>query len=465
MKPPPIPIAPCYRRVWFWVVVLGAVPVVAFVIWRIHLAVVVSAKLDRVKAAGYPINGKELNAFYPAVPPEKNAALAMADAFELLWQYPDSRSNEVNYVELPRTGALDVTNLELLKPLVLSNAPAMARARQALELPECRYPVDYAAGPGALLPHLSQVREMARQFRYKARLDADAGQIAPALESISSIVGLGRTLESEPELISHLVLLSLNATAHSELEHALSCGQPGDGDLARLAAELTKASTNRLATALVGERALYLPIFRLSTRDAKMLGNQEDKVVLGQPLEDSSGSPWGAAAQSGILERELPFYLDCMETNIAVAKGPLSQMLASTNLINLQGERAKSRLYIMSSMVLPGLSRAFVRELSAQARWQTAQSAIAVERFRLARGRLPSGLEEVVPQYMASVPLDPFDGKPVRFQRLDKGYAVYSVGPDGVDDGGKEPVPQAKRNRRPANAAQETSDITFIVER
>ena len=34
-------------------------------------------------------------------------------------------------------------------------------------------------------------------------------------------------------------------------------------------------------------------------------------------------------------------------------------------------------------------------------------------------------------------PLDPFDGRPMRYRRLDaSSFRVYSVGPDGVDDGG-----------------------------
>jgi hypothetical protein len=35
------------------------------------------------------------------------------------------------------------------------------------------------------------------------------------------------------------------------------------------------------------------------------------------------------------------------------------------------------------------------------------------------------------------LPVDPFDGKPLRSKRLPDGIVVYSVGPDGVDDGGQ----------------------------
>ena len=34
------------------------------------------------------------------------------------------------------------------------------------------------------------------------------------------------------------------------------------------------------------------------------------------------------------------------------------------------------------------------------------------------------------------MPLDPYDGKPLRYRRVADGVIVYSVGPDGSDNGG-----------------------------
>jgi len=41
-----------------------------------------------------------------------------------------------------------------------------------------------------------------------------------------------------------------------------------------------------------------------------------------------------------------------------------------------------------------------------------------------------------VPQYLSQVPDDPFVDGPLRLRRLDDGLVVYSVGPDGIDNGG-----------------------------
>jgi hypothetical protein len=43
----------------------------------------------------------------------------------------------------------------------------------------------------------------------------------------------------------------------------------------------------------------------------------------------------------------------------------------------------------------------------------------------------------LIPEFLDKVPTDPYDGKPLRYRRLDDGVVVYSIGRDGKDDGGK----------------------------
>jgi hypothetical protein len=62
---------------------------------------------------------------------------------------------------------------------------------------------------------------------------------------------------------------------------------------------------------------------------------------------------------------------------------------------------------------------------------------IAVERYRRSNNRWPDALTDLVPAYLPKVPLDPFDGTLLRYHRFDDGVVIYSVGPDGQDNGGK----------------------------
>jgi hypothetical protein len=273
-------------------------------------------------------------------------------------------------------------------------------------------------------------------------------------------------LETEPNILSQLVLMATVSMAQAELEHALSCGQPSDAQLTKLSHCFDEAKPDRMAVALAGERAEHIPFFRMNPQQMTRFGQQYAKDDGSAHLLDTNTSSVNPLGWTGFFERDLSFYLDCMETNIAIAGSPTSKILASTNVPNRNESIARSRLYIFSSLLLPSMSRIFVKELNDLARCRLTQTAIAVERFRVTHGRLPDSLNNVAPEFLPSVPQDPFDGNPLRYKRLSKGYVVYSVGADGVDDAGKEYVSPYKRNKsRSSNAGPTTCDVTFIVER
>lgn len=70
-------------------------------------------------------------------------------------------------------------------------------------------------------------------------------------------------------------------------------------------------------------------------------------------------------------------------------------------------------------------------------------AAIALKRHWLRHGRLPPTLEALVPEFLAAVPRDWFADAPMRYRPGAGGtYELYSVGPDGVDDGGDSRNPQ-----------------------
>ena len=64
---------------------------------------------------------------------------------------------------------------------------------------------------------------------------------------------------------------------------------------------------------------------------------------------------------------------------------------------------------------------------------------LALRCYQSEQLKAPTSLEQIVPKYLQRVPLDPFSGKPVVYHLQDANWLLYSVGADGVDDGG-EPV-------------------------
>jgi hypothetical protein len=97
--------------------------------------------------------------------------------------------------------------------------------------------------------------------------------------------------------------------------------------------------------------------------------------------------------------------------------------------------------------------KSFLIDASTRAQLLLSETALAVERYRLANhDQRPATLQDLVPACLPAVPVDPFDGRPIRYHRFSKGYLVYSIGEDGVDDGGKE-----------WNTDTKTGDLTFTI--
>ena len=214
-----------------------------------------------------------------------------------------------------------------------------------------------------------------------------------------------------------------------------------------------------MASGLIGERAIDIPYFRMSMAEINRLAQSDEKstdLPTGPPLPGSQPMLFRV---TGFFERDLLYYLQTMQTNIAFASLQPPQSLLVTNFQNKMYEELKHKYCILSTLLLPALGNAVIREADGLANVRNAQTAVAIERFRLMHGQIPDSLNDLVPQFLPAVPNDPFDGQPLHYHQLEKGYVIYSVGRDGQDNGGRELPAGAKLSEKTEY------DITFTVER
>jgi hypothetical protein len=62
---------------------------------------------------------------------------------------------------------------------------------------------------------------------------------------------------------------------------------------------------------------------------------------------------------------------------------------------------------------------------------------LALCEYRNDRDRYPEQLAELVPKYLAKMPVDQFTGMMPIYRRTEAGYLLYSVGPNVTDEGGR----------------------------
>jgi hypothetical protein len=99
-------------------------------------------------------------------------------------------------------------------------------------------------------------------------------------------------------------------------------------------------------------------------------------------------------------------------------------------------EKSIANQPVILRILAPGLFKVASAFLRTMAECRCAAVGFALERYRLDHQKWPRSLEDLVPAYLAKVPADPFDGQPLRYRPFDQGVKVYSVGDDGVDNGG-----------------------------
>ncbi len=92
---------------------------------------------------------------------------------------------------------------------------------------------------------------------------------------------------------------------------------------------------------------------------------------------------------------------------------------------------------VLSDLVMPAMHASLEAEARGRAANQVASIVFAVCAFRAENGRIPSSLQQLVPKYLPTLPVDRFSGRPARYLPTADGYLIYSVGPNGKDEGGK----------------------------
>jgi hypothetical protein len=128
-----------------------------------------------------------------------------------------------------------------------------------------------------------------------------------------------------------------------------------------------------------------------------------------------------------------------LETRIVeIAKLPTEEQgrqLQQPDLFAKENYPYLAQLYLVPR-VQKETSDLYQVQASSQAALRATLAAVAAERYRRIHGTWPESLGALVPDFLAKVPLDPYDGQPLRLRHRDPGLVIYSVGPDGHDDDG-----------------------------
>jgi hypothetical protein len=317
--------------------------------------------------------------------------------------------------------------LEQVRAVVARNRPALARLRQGFRKQYRSPPLVSAA---QMFPELAQFRELARVLVTEGKLAEREGRPDDAARSYLDCLRLGIDVPRGGPLIHGLVgiaIQSIGLRPMQELADRL------DGPSAIAAArELRRldAQAPSYADTLADEKesmtAMTLQTFAQPGGWRQFTAGMFNSGSSGVP---SAADIWLALRFSFTPKRQMldniRGYMDAM---IADSQRPYYVRRAPPPL---PGDP-------LSQTILPIFDQARFRWVVMDAQWRITELRLATRAYELRHGAPPPSLEALVPAYLPAVPQDPFAPKPLVYRRTGTVALIYSRGPDGKDDGGKD---------------------------
>lgn len=287
------------------------------------------------------------------------------------------------------------------------------------------------------------------------------GKLPTAHADLHALAQLAHFHERAPLLVNAMINAAILGLYVPTLWEALQVDGWTDQQLAAWQKDLASFDVPAsVAYAFAGERAVGLMFFkpaRMKTMTRGLFGVTSGSwrdVALSVVTVPFYSTLWSASDQLLYLQHSQ----SRLEAMRALASGqPFPAVLSRFKEANQHYERVLNSWRVATHRLCALTHIGTEKVMSTTARLETLRrlglTAVALARYRLANGKVPATLEELVPRYLPEVPRDPFDARPLRYRALPDGtYKLWSIGSDGKDNLGDARPPNALG--APANIEQ-----------
>lgn len=439
------------RRNGRGLLVLIVLAVVVHAIFLVRNGRMLEAQLRTIRESGAPVTMADMGK--PVVPPERNGAPLFLQAFETLKRaVPRGETSPPSIgrlVDAPDPTADRALIASARKELALA-APAMELADRASRYPQWQFPVDWAAGAGAVYPHLAQMRHLERVVCAQALIAAMDGDKAQAVRSLELAYRMAIVPSQERTVIAQLVCYSLYRSASAATCEVLSIMKLPPAFERALAERLVTVNiTPPLVRAMEGERA-----FQIWAYDY-ILSDSYGSLIYMSEGEDAPPAPVATFFSRLLLWEWRPllyadecYDLRLMETVVDDAALPYRE---SHYAKHGAGEFPPEPPWwaFVARIAQPVFGRSQAVRDEAQAHLALACAGLGLQACRQQYGQYPDSLADLRARLGWKVPPDPFTGKDLIYRRQGRGYLLYSIGADLKDNQGRPRVRGSRSSRAP----------------
>jgi hypothetical protein len=311
--------------------------------------------------------------------------------------------------------------------------------------------------------YLSQMKQLVMGLTSRTLLALHQGRRQEAFSYLKSCDAVSQLTAKDPIMIDQLVRYACMSVTAEACWEVLQTNGWTDGQLAELQRQWDQSDILAAAVSSIAmERARGPMEFQMARASRQGLDN-----MLGgnSGIKDNDGI-WNdfllnARRVPGELLTAYPRYwgwcwiwsyrdeqryLEFMQTMIEATRNAQKRRFG----LSVFADRDKSAImdtpivkdFDLAQTMTGGIERFITHALRVQTVANIVTTAIALERYRLAHHTYPDALAKLVPEFVQTVPVDCMDGHDLRYRlNADGTFLLYSVGDDGVDNGG-DPTPQ-----------------------
>jgi len=415
-------------------VVVALVCVAVYLILLSELRSSLQWHLDRLYATGVPRTWAEVAP--PPIPDNDNAAIWYQRAFRKLNLAPGDLATVDSFLDDKPPGSR-LTLAEQTRRILANNQAALSLVKQGTAAPQCRVPVHWEQSPVVIVfPHFRPLRTCAELLAAEAIVTANEGDSDGALEWCLAQFRLDWHSVLDPVFFSFKQagvgtrpVPFRRALEHADID-AKAC--------ARLYTELQRLDFQTpFVQSTRTEASMILEHFDAAERHERALSEMiepfADELPLGHPFLTVYLSPVGKLLR---LREEIACaemvarMLELARQSYRIAAPAYAALDDMTDSI--------PRYHVITRATFGFHGELAIRRDRVITFRNAMQVALALKAYHAKRGGYPDSLDALRQYPGWKLPEDPFSGKDFAYRRTDRGFILYSWGPDLDDDGGRE---------------------------
>lgn len=302
-------------------------------------------------------------------------------------------------------------------------------------------PVDTSILAFFTLPQFPEYRSLTGLLGLKAKSEALSGNLAGAFKELTVIRSIAEHVQASADLVSFMYSSYITKQGLEFTEYCLAHARSVD-ELFKFPMTASPSVLLSCKGMLINESLMevQLPFMMMQKKEVieKLIRTHNEmyesmggapSIVLPYILHPFSRSLWRVLIGQSYVENVRDKW-----DIISKITEPQYEHWRDFSKVNLGVEGIRESLvYTVLNRTSGWMASYINRILIIDVYCQLMDLALAAYAYREAEGSYPAEVNDMVPVFLETVPIDPFDGKPLKIKKVSGGLDIYSNGPDTKD--------------------------------